>query len=414
MTQATGDRDEMVSRQAARFDHHDPELSDDVLRGVYDRLLAQEGFGYSTAHGGMHLAAHHSDIRTVEKMCPAFSSAQGTTHPRPPDHAQNIPIDFDPPEHTPYRELFSIPLSPQAVRTFEPQLRQLTVELLEEFTKKAGDNFVSLVARPLPLLAIGMILGWDRTTNDRVVEYATQIVEHYRTPEVAEPFEKFNRLALSGIEDRRRCPRDDYLTTLANAEIDGRPLTEAEQGNIVRTFLFGGFETTMNAIALLVLHLARNPELQDELRAAPDLIERAVDEGLRAFPPVHVMFRTATESTTLEGTSFEVGDKVALLFAAANRDPQRFENPDSFDLRRSNARNHVAFGFGPHFCVGAHLARAEMRILLEELARYPKLELAGEPEYHPHLMMGQMMGLKELPLRFANAAASSSSKTGQS
>jgi cytochrome P450 len=401
MTDATGDRDAAVNRLAARFDHFDPELTADVLPGVYEVLLAKKGFSYSEAHGGMHLATHYSDLRTVERLCPPFSSAQGTTHPRQVGTSGNIPIDFDAPEHTQYRELFNIPLAPQSVRDFESQIRDLTVELLEAFEKEAEGDFVELVARPLPLLAIGAMLGWDRATNDQVVEHATKILELYGTPEVLEHFQKFDALTLDTIHDRQRCPRDDYLSTLTGAKFNDRPLSEEELSNIVRVFLFAGFETTTNSISQLLLHLARHPEIQDELRAKPELIDAAVDEGLRMFTPVHTMFRTVTEPTSVGDTSFEVGDKVALLFSAANHDPEKYPNPYTFDMQRPNLRGHVSFGFGAHFCAGAHLARAEIRILLEELSKRPNIELTGDPTYLPHLMIGQMMGLEHLPLRFA-------------
>ena len=174
---------------------------------------------------------------------------------------------------------------------------------------------------------MGTTLGWDPATNDEVLEYATQVLELSHSPKVLEPFEKLGQLALSAINERRASPRDDYLTTLASAEVNGRPLSDAELANLLCTFLIAGFETTMNAISQLVLHLAQYPELQDELRAHPELINGAVDEGLRMFPPVATMFRTVAEHTTVGGASFEVGDKVCLVLAAANQDPKKLPDP---------------------------------------------------------------------------------------
>ena len=214
-------------------------------------------------------------------------------------------------------------------------------------------------------------------------------------------YEDLGGVALREVQDRRANPRDDYMTTLVQTSIDGRPLTDAELVNTIQAFILAGFETTAHAIANLMLRLGERPDLQERLRTDVDARAAAIEEALRLFPPAHTMFRTVTEETTVDDTTFEPGDKVALLFAAANRDASIFPDPEVFDIDRPNLRQHLSFGFGVHHCVGAPLARAEMRVLLEALADLPPFELTGEPEYSPNLMLGQIIGVEHLPLRFA-------------
>jgi cytochrome P450 len=229
---------------------------------------------------------------------------------------------------------------------------------------------------------------------------AEAILANFGTEAGAEPMRRLALLARSEIESRRAQPRDDYMTTLTNAEIEGRRITDGELEMVVQAFLFAGYETTVHAVGSMMAFLAENPAVQEQMRRDPSAIGAVIEESLRLFPPAHTMFRTVTEKTMLADTVMEEDDKVVLLFSAANRDPSKFEAPEEFRLDRRNPRQHLSFGFGAHFCVGSHLARAEMRIILEVMSRYPCVELAGPPVRTPHLLMGQMMGVEHLPLRF--------------
>ncbi len=389
-----------VKRLTKTFDHRAPALNAEVITAVYRNLLEGERIPYSTAHDGFHLIVRHDDVVAVEKNSRVFSNAKGVVLPSPP-RPQQVPIEFDGPQHAAYRKLFADLLNVQRVRQTEPFLYELTEELVENFSRhEAGADFVEVVARPLPLLAISQMLGHSRETANQVAQLAEVILANFGTEAGAEPMRQLAMLARAEIESRREQPRDDYMNTLMHAEIEGRKITDTELEMVIQAFLFAGYETTVHAVGSMMAFLADNPAIQEQLRSDSALIGAVIEESLRLFPPAHTMFRTVTEQTALGDTTMEADDKVVLLFSAANRDPSKFECPEEFRLDRRNPRQHLAFGFGAHFCVGSHLARAEMRILLEVLNRYPCVELAGPPEHTPHLLMGQMMGVEHLPLRF--------------
>lgn len=389
-----------VDQFIERFDHHDPALTADVLDDVYDGLLSSSRMPWTDAHGGVRLVPHWDDINAVERNCPVFSSAQGVLHP-PQDHRPKvIPLEMDRPEHPAMRKLFTDILGAPRVKHAEPYLRNLAEKVVAEFCEGDDDDFVEAVAVQLPIRAIGHLLGWEEAASVEIQANATMMFEHYGTPEAMDAAMEVGRLYQAQIDDRRANPRDDYLTSLLHREVDGRLLTDEELRNIVQTFIFAGFETTSHAIGSTVYYLAQHPEVQDLLRESPGKIINTVEEGLRLFPPVHNMFRTVVEPATMHDVDLAPGDVVALLYGAANTDPEKFECPHEFQVDRANAQQHLAFGVGPHFCAGAPLARAEIRLLLEVLTTYPNYELAGTPQHLPHLIAGQMMGLKYLPLRF--------------
>ncbi|MBV9003593.1 MAG: cytochrome P450, partial [Solirubrobacterales bacterium] len=199
--------------------------------------------------------------------------------------------------------------------------------------------------------------------------------------------------------DRRACPRDDVLTLLARAEIEGQPLSERDLDNTFALLIVAGNETTRQAISLGTLALARNPDQYARLRADATLIPSAVEELLRYSSPVWFFRRTATKAVTVRSTDIAAGDKVVVWFAAANRDPEHYPDPHRLDIGR-NPTDQLTFGRGgPHHCLGAHLARLEVRVYLEELvSRVARIELAGDPV---RLRSNFANGLRHLPIAVA-------------
>jgi cytochrome P450 len=387
-------------RLVRNFDHLDPALDYPVLDAVYRGLSEGPPVTTTTSHGGFALVCGHAEILEVEKDWATYSSAGGVLHPPHEGRSRNIPTEYDPPEHTAYRKLFMDVLSVPRVRRIEPFLRDLTETVVREFVDSEEFDFVAGVAVQLPIRAIGSLLGWGESASKDIQAFATSMLEHLGTPKMAEAIQSFAALALAEIEDRRTNPRDDYMTSLIQLDFDGRPLTDAELLIMMQTFAFAGFETTAHAIGSLVHHLALHPELQDRLREQPQMVDNVVEEGLRMFLPVHTMFRTVTCPAQVGGVELDQDDRLVLMFGVANRDTSVFEDPHEFVADRANARSHLAFGIGTHYCAGAPLARAEMRILLDVLRAYPNYALAGEPRYLPQLMMGQMQGVDYLPLAF--------------
>jgi cytochrome P450 len=391
---------ETVDRLVRRFDHHDPELSVEVLNDVYDGLLAGPQVQRTEAHGGFSYVTRYEDICEVSRNPQTFCSGKGVRFPRQTGTPLAIPPEIDRPLHTEYRKLFMDVLSAPKVRAAEPFLRELTNKLLRDYVAGPQDNFSQHVAVQLPIRAVGTLVGWDLNASDEMQGHALAILEHYGKAEAVDAVRKLSAIAQAEIDARRVNPRDDYLTVLINAKVEGRQLTDDELQNILRTFIFAGFETTAHMIGSLMAYLAQQPELQERIRTDDAALANFVEEALRMFPPVQTMFRTVVTPTELHGVQLPPGEAVGLLYAAANRDPKKFEHPEKLDVDRANAFEHVSFGFGIHRCAGSQLARAEIRILLEELRQYPPFTLGGPVVFRPHLMGGQMMGPERLPISF--------------
>ncbi|MGE4024253.1 cytochrome P450 [Mycolicibacterium sp.] len=402
MTQArTSEVDGDVERLTATFDHHDPGLGFEVLHQVYRQLQMGCPVPKTAAHGGFAVVTRHSDIVAVEKNTAVFaSSGAGVLHPPHEGRPASIPIEFDGAEHLGYRKLFMEVLSAHRVRKIEPYLRDLVHRVLDGFAQGDDDDFVQNVAVQIPVRAVGRLLGFGEDANEDLQEFATTVLENAGTPAMLEGLQQLDSIALEHCIQRRDDARDDYLSALVHLDFGGRLLSDDELLNIIRSFVFAGFETTARAIGSFVGYLVTHPPLQDRMRSGEWALEGIVEEGLRMFPPVQNMFRTATTTTELNGTALDAGERLMLLYAAANRDPDQFDDPEAFCPTRPNPRKHLAFGVGPHYCAGAALARAEITILLEAMVDRPPLALTGTPRHNPHLMMGQMMGVEYLPVRF--------------
>ena len=346
--------------------------------------------------------ARHADLSAVGKDPTTFASGQGVVLPRPPDDPPFIPFELEGTEHSEIRQLYLDILGIRQVKDAEPFIRARVDALLHTFRDAGGGEFYEEVAARLPIDVAGELIGWDEAVRSRLQRAVDEAVEHLNpTGDNAAARAELVSLMQAQLADRRAHPRDDRLTALLSATVGGEPLSDATLLMFTFIFAIAGYETTARALCSLICHLAQHPDLQDRLRAEPGLIPNVVEEGLRVYPSAHTFFRMVTEPTELRGERLEPGERVALLFGAANRDPEVFDEPDVFRADRSNARQHLAFGWGAHFCVGAHLARAEIRILLEILlASHPPFELAGEPRWTPHLLAGNHMGVNHLPLRF--------------
>ena len=325
-------------------------------------------------------------------------------------------METDPPRHTAWRRQFARSFTPRAVAEYTDFLRTLTAQMLDEAMERGEVEFVHDIARVIPIRALGHMLGVPDEHLGRLVELGDRMIID-TDPEIAhvlagspeaeafkyQPFgsEAAAELCALGrplIEERQRCPREDVLSILANMEIDGRPLTQVELDNNFALFVVAGNETTRQGMALGLLQLIEHPWAMQALRDDPTLFPTGIDELIRLASPVWHFRRTATEDTELRGTTIRKGERVVVWFAAACRDPEVFPEPDRLVLTRKRDE-HPAFGRGgPHFCLGAHLARLEIAIMIEELVqRVDAVELLAPPR---RLRSNFTNGLKELRVRF--------------
>jgi cytochrome P450 len=307
----------------------------------------------------------------------------------------------DPPEHTVYRKLVQPGFAPGRMRALEADVRRRAKLLVDEIEPERPVDFVESVAVPFPLYIISALLGmpdedWHRffEWSEAVIPGATDWTEEKRMALQADMHETL----LATTVARRADPRDDLISVLAQVEIEGRRLSDAELTMFLVQLLVAGNETTRNMVSGGLVALADRPTAWEQLRRDRSLVPTAVEEMLRWTTPVVSFMRTATRDAELGGQAIREGEPVLMLYASANRDERQFgSTADRFDIGRE-PNHHVAFGFGTHFCIGATLARIEARQLLEELLdRFEAVEPAGDVERSHSAVIA---GVKHAPLVF--------------
>jgi cytochrome P450 len=389
---------------------------------VFDLLQREAPVYFHPEPGGRGFWAvtKYDDVLAVVRDSKTFSNEIGgsaTIEDMPDDvlEARRNFLEYDPPRHGRYRRLISTNFTPGAVAMYELWLRNLISEMMDRIEPGIEFDLVQELAAPVPIRVLAHILGLpdedlpqlialgDRLLVDTDPEYVGDFAfAEERQEDRYKPFgspwaDELCALGRAYYADRRACPREDVLTLLANAEIDGQRLSERDLDNMFALLIVAGNETTRQALALGTLALARNPDQYDRVRANPDLIPSAVEEVLRYASPVWWFRRTAAKDTMIRGQEIAAGDKVVIWFAAANRDPDHYPDPHRFDVTR-NPTDQLTFGRGgPHHCLGVHLARLETRVYLEELIkRVAKIELAGQSVRHRSNFTN---GLKRVPMR---------------
>jgi len=345
----------------------------------------------------------------VSRDWETYSSERGgitavTDSVMPLELIQSMFIGMDPPKHDRIKALFQRGFTPKRIAEHEDAIRAITRDVLDQLEGRETCDLVDDVAQPVVARVIGSFMGlpqgddviWARLMNTILGANDPDVnpegVQTVMQRDVPEVFERCNKL----IADRRANPTDDLTSVLVHAEVDGQKLEEHE---IVMGFFLlmaAGNDSTKATYCSGMRALLEDPEQRRQLLDDPSLIPSAVEEALRMFPAFAHFRRTATKDTELLGQPIKEGDKVIMWYVSSNRDETRYEDPDHFDVTRNP--EHQAFGAGGrHFCLGTALARLELRILLEEtLARYPKMEIDGEPR---HVVSGFVNQLKSLPVR---------------
>ncbi|MFF7943478.1 cytochrome P450 [Nocardia gamkensis] len=382
---------------AGNFDHLSPSWSETNLWDAYDEMLADDSVRYSPLHGGFWIISHFADVKRALRDHQTFSSASGHRIPMV-DGMLSIPIDYDPPLHTLYRPLLTQALTPETVRGLQPWLTAMIGDVFDEYFRAGGGDAVPDVALPIPLHVLTKVVGFAPSTVARFRE----LTENLWRDGTAESQLRGRTALIEAIDldiaDHRDRRPDDYLTWLLDAHVEDRPISVDEIHSVLSTLAVAGHETTLNSVSTLLYLLASNVPLQKRLRADPGLAPKYVEEMLRLRTPAQMFARRTTRPVEIGSTRIPAGEWVLLVNAAANRDSRQFDDPTSFDINRS-ARGHLSFGWGIHQCVGSAIARAELRILLETMCRYPPITLTGHPTF-TSLEAGTHFGLRSLPLGF--------------
>ena len=357
---------------------------------------------------GYWALTRYEDVAFVSKHPEIFSSAVGTSalnelHPRERRLARQQLIQMDPPGHTELRKVMNTRFKPRGVRETEAHMRRIVCETLDRLEGRSKADFVGDVSAPISLRVLTNILGVPDKYTARFYRWTNE------TLRLASPG-AFNllraRLALLQIfaqsallaRARRKRPGSDVFSDLVNGEFQGQPLSRVMTQVNFLLLIIAGNETTRNALSGGIQALCEHPEQFDRLRRNPSLLPQAIEEILRWVSPVMQFRRTALRDTRVGEQGIRKGEKIVMYYGAANRDPEVFDAPETFDItRRPNP--HLAFGTGTHFCIGSHIARLEMRVTLEEfLRRFPDVSLAGPPERLPSNFISV---INRLPLNLA-------------
>jgi cholest-4-en-3-one 26-monooxygenase len=362
---------------------------------------------------GFWAVTRYADVVKVNQDNLTFSSARGSalmTELPPEELAQQrlMMLNMDPPLHTRYRLLVNKGFTPRMVARLEERARVLTNRVLDTVVERGECDFVTEVAAELPLQIIAELMGVPSEDRHKVFDWSNRMIgqvdpEYHASPESAqmaalELYAYSHQLA----EEKRADPHEDLMSVLTRVEVDGERLSELELDMFFLLLCVAGNETTRNLISHGQLALIERPAERARLLADPGLLPVAVEEMLRWGSPVMQFRRTATRPVEIGVQPVAEGDKVVIWYTSANRDDSVFDDPYRFDVARS-PNPHVAFGGGgPHFCLGANLARMEIRVMFSELLRrMPDIELAGPVQ---RLRSNFINGIKHLPVRFTPSA----------
>lgn len=373
--------------------------------------------GTARLGGGFWILTRHADVQAANRDHAGFRSLEGPSLPgEQPGHEGLRIVSMDPPEHTRLRRLVSAGFTPRMVSALEAQARKWAVAIVERALERGECNFVQEVAYQLPMHMIADIVGIPQSDRawlfDRVnvllqsTDPRSLLTDEERRAIQMEMFTYANELGAA----KRRAPADDVWTTLTMAEIEQPDGTRSKLSELELDLFFivltvAGSETTRGAISSGLLALLEHPDQMERVRRDPSVIATAADEIIRWSSPVTYFRRTAVNDTEIRGTHISAGDRVLLCYASANRDADVFTDPFTFDVSRT-PNPHTSFGAGGvHYCLGANLAKREIRVLYEELLpRVGEIELLSQPEFSVQGIENPItVSLKELPVRLTPA-----------
>jgi cholest-4-en-3-one 26-monooxygenase len=353
---------------------------------------------------GFWVLSRYDDIVATSSDYQHYLSGHGVFIDDSVGGSELMMVNMDEPKHTGLRALVNKGFTPKMIRQMEPHVRDITTSIIDNIAQKGECDFVPEVAAELPLQVIAELIGIPLADRHKIFNWSNQMIaisdaEYSGAMEIAQEaaagmFAYANELTT----DRRENPKDDLVTVLLNAEVDGEKLDDVEFNFFFLLLAVAGNETTRNAISGGMATFFEYPDQWERLKNDPSLINTAVEEIVRWITPVMYFRRTASEDNEIHGQPIKAGDKVTMWYGSANRDPDAFENADVFDIGR-NPNPHLGFGAGgPHFCLGASLARLEIKIMFEELIkRLPDIQQNGDISLLRSFFIN---GYKHIPVKF--------------
>lgn len=389
----------MTTTTYVDYDHNDPNITLESTYETWDLLRQQGPIGKSDAYGGMWVVTGYREAYEILHKPDLFSSWP-TSIPPFPNPTPMVPVEIDPPALLRYRALLAEPFSPRRVKQYTEPLRQTVNDLIDRFIGDGNCDICEAMATPLPTFLGTTMLGLPMSDAPKLQEWVhTFVHESAAFPEKAgmaamEIFTYFGQLLAERKQDNSG---EDLITLMAHAEIDGERLSDDDLLGFCLFLLLAAIDTSQKVIGSIFWQLGNDPELRNRLVANPESIPAAVEEFLRYYGPV-ITARTAKDDVEIGGVQIKTGDRILVLLGAANRDEEEFPNAAQFIMDRT-ANRHITFGGHAHRCLGSHIARAEIIIMLEEfLRRIPDFKIADESLVE--WASGQTQGVVRLPIQF--------------
>ncbi|WP_299310161.1 cytochrome P450 [uncultured Croceicoccus sp.] len=387
----------MRADQVYEFDiYQDERLLKNPHLGYFEMAREAPEIFYTPHNGGHWLVTNYELVTQVISEHESFSNNEIEV-PKTESPIRAIPINLDPPAHTPYRKMLMKHFTPKVIAGLEDKMHHWSKELIGKVQDRGACDFATELGALYPVTIFMEMAGLPL---DRYVEFRNLVTEFFGQITRERRIE-LQRKMLSELkavfDDRRENPQDDLFTKLVNEEIDGRPLTEDELLSIGFLLFVAGLDTVANALTFGFNHLAHNPALQDRLRENPDDIKDFFDESMRRFPVTNGV-RLIRKDMELAGAHLKAGEMIVAPMTLAGLDPEVNDNPTEFDIDRKG-RKHVGFSTGPHLCLGHWMARAEVRIFIEEfLTRIPRFRVKSG--FEEDWRAGVVMSLESLPLEW--------------
>jgi cytochrome P450 len=385
---------------ASQLDQHSDYFRENVY-GIYGELRQQCPMVHSEKWGGFWAFLDYADVYDAEQVAEIFSSGAGKEVPGVPGSIPFIPIDYDPPLVQDYRKIALPFFSPGAAKALEPTFRRLTTELIDEFIESGEADIIGELTTPLPARWILQLLGFDESRWREWVGWIHGTVHDLASdPDSSASAAGQIYVNITAEMEKRRTEGygDDLLSVLMQGQVNGTPLDDGQVLGYAFLMLLGGMDTTSGLTGNALVRLEEQPELRERLIREPAVLTKATEEFLRHDTPTQGLPRIVTKDCEFKGQHFSAGERVLLMFAAANRDPKVFEDPDRIDFDRVGNR-HLAFGAGPHRCMGSNHARVMFQVMMSEiLTRLPDYTISGEIERFDDA--GSVYAVSRLPIRF--------------
>ncbi|MGL5839264.1 MAG: cytochrome P450 [Sphingorhabdus sp.] len=360
---------------------------------------------FSPGVEGGWMVTRFEDVREVLQNNTVFSS-RGIASVVARDEANHsdqeggfelIPLELDPPRHAKYRMMLNPVFSPKEIEKLDADIRRVATNLVDAIKHNKQCDFVSAVARPLPTIIFLRMMGLPEDQADIFVHWTVELIHSHDPVRQKAATDSIMGVLFQLVAERKQSPRDDIISKIVALKIEDKPLPETDIMGFCFLLFIAGLDTVTSTLTNMFRYLADTPDYRKQLVANPDLIPEAAEELLRAFAVVTTS-RFVAQDIDIFGVTMKKGDRVTVVIPAANRDPEEFEEPRAIRIARGNNR-HITFSAGPHRCIGSHLARREIRIILEEFLRQIP-DFSVDPAKPFKIYGGGVIGYHSLPLRW--------------